>query len=379
MQLWICRVIEQYKQHKQEAGGFVEQPMLRLGLLGFSDPAGLRLQAWASQSREGWPLWNTCDPHVADAWMINGHSVEVRDRDSVVIRHPLEGEDRLQLNRAEVDRPLAFASPLPDGFASAEFFDADDEASVRQRLQRFEAWLRPLRSQFALGAEVLQRIGRFEGVVHVQQEGRLLAVIDFSRWFAGLLVPARPVDLATAEWVPVKYDTEGIPASFMRLPLHRVMWTYAVRTSRDVLPERYRRKVMYLRRVPQVPARWFGEEHMIIMRELLADPTHFGDLQERTGLQSDQLARHLSVLYHAGGLTTDAESARRADAVTRRAMALLRFDQRDDVPAFRDVSQSLDPRPPSSILREAYHSPLRVSSFQPQSAAGSEGPHHMVV
>ena len=353
--------------------------MLRLGLLGFSDPVGLRLQAWASHPREGWPLWNTCDPHLADAWMINGHAVEVRDRDAVVIRHPLEGDDRLQLNRAEVDRPLAFASPLPDGFASAEFFDADDEASVRQRLQRFEAWLRPLRSQFALGAEVLQRVGRFEGVVHVQREGRLLAVIDFSRWYAGLLVPARPVDLAAAEWVPVKSLVEGMPASFMRLPLHRVMWTYAVRTSRDVLPERYRRKVMYLRRVPQVPARWFGEEHLVIMRELLMDPADFDGLQERTGLQPDQLARHLSVLYHAGGLTTDGESARRADAITRRAMALLRFDQRDDVPVFRDAAQSQDTRHSSSILREAYHSPLRVSGFQERSAVGAEAARRLPV
>lgn len=347
--------------------------MLRLGLLGFSDPAGLRLQTWATQAREGWPLWSCCDPHLADAWMINGHSVEVQDRDSVVIRHPLDGDDCLQLNRAEVDRPLAFAQPLPQGFASAEFFDADDEASVRQRLQRFEAWLRPLRSQFALGAEVLQRVGQFDGVVHVQREGRLLAVIDFSRWYAGLLVPARPVDIAMAEWVPVKQVTEGIPPSFMRLPLHRVMWTYAVRTSRDVLPERYRRKPMYLRRVPQVPARWFSEDHLEIMRELLTNPADFDDLSARTGIHPEQLARHLSVLYHAGGLTTDSESARRADAITRRAMALLRFDQRDDSTDFRDAAQSQDTRPPSSILREAFHSPLRVSGFQDRPDRGGSG------
>lgn len=357
---------------QQVTGAFVEQPILRLGLLGFSDQAGLRIQDWAAQSREGWPVWTCCDPHLADAWMINGAAVDVRDRDAVVIQHPLGGADRLELNRAEVDRPLAFANPLPDGFASAEFFDAQDEASVRQRLQRFEAWLRPLRSQFALGAEVLRRVGKFNGVVHVKREGRLLAVIDFARWYAGLLVPARPVDLTMADWVPVKNALEGIPPSFMRLPLHRVMWTYAVRTARDVLPERYRERTMYVRRVPQVPARWFGEEHMIIMRELLAEPGDFDDLQERTGIRKDLLAHHLSVLYHAGGLTTDAESARRADAITRRAMALLRFDQTGDAPVFRDVGQSQDPLPPSSSLREAHHSPLRVSGFQELSERGSD-------
>jgi DNA-binding transcriptional ArsR family regulator len=338
--------------------------MLRLGLLGFSDPAGLRLQDWVVRPLEGRPLWTCCDPHLADAWMVNGASVEVQDRDALVIQHPIGSDDRLQLNRAAVDRPLAFASPLPDGFASAEFFDADDEDGVRQRLLRFEAWLRPLRSQFALGAELLQRLGAFSGVVHVQRDGRLLAVVDFARWHADLLLPARALDLAMADWVPVKNASEGVPPSFMRLPLYRVMWTYAVRTARDVLPRRYRERTIYLRRVPQVPARWFAEDHMIIMRELLAEPSDFDNLQERTGMHPDVLAHHLSVLYHAGGLTTDAEIARRAEPVARRAMTLLRFDQKDDVPMLREAAQSQSPAPLPSFLREALHSPLRVSTFQ---------------
>jgi hypothetical protein len=124
-------------------GVSVEQPVLGLGLLGFADPVGLRLQDWAAQAPAGWPMWRACDPHLADAWMIAGDAVEVLGRDEVVIRHPHGSGERLTLNRAEVDRPLAFATPLPEGFASAEFFEADNESSVRQRLQRFEAWLRP--------------------------------------------------------------------------------------------------------------------------------------------------------------------------------------------------------------------------------------------
>ena len=142
-------------------GACVEQPVLGLGLLGFAEPVGLRLQGWAAQSPAGWPIWRLCDPHLADAWLIAGESVEVLGRDEVVIRHPFGSGERLTLNRAEVDRPLAFASPLPEGFVSAEFFDADNESSLRQRLQRFEAWLRPLRTQFALGAELMGRIDQY--------------------------------------------------------------------------------------------------------------------------------------------------------------------------------------------------------------------------
>lgn len=342
----------------------VEQPVLGLGLLGFSEQMGVRLQTWAAQTPSGWPEWRTCDPHLADAWMIAGDAVEVLGRDEVVIRHPHGSDERLTLNRVEVDRPLAFAAPLPEGFASAEFFEADSEASVRQRLQRFEAWLRPLRSQFALGALLVEQLGacRSGDVVHVTLSGKLLAVIDIQRWQAALLIPARPVDLSMAEWVYGPALSKDIPPSFIRLPLHRVMWTYAVRTRRDVLPKRYREQRLYLRRVPRLPAHWFDEIHLSLMRELMARPASFSQLLERTGWPDHELARHIGALYHAGGLTTDPESARRAEAETRRAMVALRFDQADRESELQTHHGQSEMMGPSSILREAVHSPLRVST-----------------
>lgn len=340
---------------------FVEQPLLRLGLLGFADPVGLRLLATASEEREGWPRWRGCDPHLADAWMIDGSSVDVRGRDEVVITHPFGGSDRLTLHRAEVDRPLAFAAPLPEGFASAEFFDATDVQSVRQRLQRFEAWLRPLRSQFALGAEIAARRESLLGVVHVVLEGKLLAVLDFVRWQVGILVPAKPIELSMAEWLPRPESANDIPTSFIRLSLHRVMWTYAVRTANDVLPERYRSRTIYLRRVPMVPAKWFGPEHVALMRTLAQTPATFDTLQQRTGWSATDLAHHLAALFHSGGLTTDPESARRAESHTRMSINLLKPDGDESDSDLDNRFRSSDHVAPSSILREAKYSPLRIT------------------
>ena len=338
----------------------MEQPLLRLGMLGFSDDVGLRLQALASEARDGWPRWRCCDPHLADAWMINGSAVEVLGRDELVIAHPFDSEERLTLHRAEVDRPLAFASPLPEGFASAEFFEASDEHSVRQRLQRFEAWLRPLRSQFALGAVIASRKDWLRDVVHVVHEGKLLAVLDFVRSQVGILVPARPVEVSMAEWLPRPPSGNDIPTSFIRLPLHRVMWTYAVRTATDVLPERYRSKRIYLRRVPMVPARWFGPEHLELMRILTQTPSTFADLLERTALGPVELAHHLAVLFHSGGLTTDPESARRAESHTRLSISLLKLDGEETDSDLKDRFRNSDQSAPSSIVRDAQHSPLRT-------------------
>ncbi len=339
----------------------MEQPLLRLGMLGFSDDVGLRLQALASEERQGWPRWRCYDPHVADAWMINGTAVEVKGRDELVINHPFGSKERLTLHRAEVDRPLAFAAPLPEGFASAEFFEASDEQSVRQRLQRFEAWLRPLRSQFALGAAVASRQSGLRDVVHLVLEGKLLAVLDFVRWQAGILVPARPVELSMAEWVAQPASANDIPPTFIRLPLHRVMWTYAVRTARDVLPGRYRRSRIYLRRVPQLPARWFGPEHLELMHMLTQSPATFDELLELTGLRAPLLAHSLAALYHAGGLTTDPESARRSEGQTRLSLTMLKLDGKETDSDMKNRFRSSDLIAPTSMLRDAMHSPLRTS------------------
>jgi len=339
----------------------VEQPVLRLGLLGFAEAQARRLGAWVGQTQPGWPTWVVGDPHLADAWMINGSAVQVQDRDGLLIHHPHGSGERLALHRSEVDRPLAFAAPLPEGFASAEFFDGDDEGSVRQRLQRFEAWLRPLRSQFALGARMVEHLRQFKhGVVHVVHEGRLLAVIDLDRWLAGLFIPARPVDIAMAEWVPRPQLAGEVPPSFMRLPLHRVMWTYAVRTQREILPARYREQTVFLRRVPRLPARWFDELHLLLMQELVAAPGRLDDLVQRTGRPTAAVAQHLAALYYAGGVTTDGEGARRAALDTRKAVLSLQFQQADDVQDGQERDSGLSEQaPPSSILRELRHSPLR--------------------
>ena len=296
----------------------LEQPVLGLGLLGF--PATLLQQAvsWAGQSQPGWPLWRAIDPVRADAWMIYGPAVEWPGRDELVIRHPAGTDERITLRRTEVDRPLAFATPLPKGFASTECFDAGSEKSVLQRLQRFEAWLRPLRTQFALGAQLVDRVTQYKGgVVHVTHKGKLLAVIDFERWVAGMFILARPVDLAMADWIRRPARANDIPTTFIRLPVHQLMWLYAARTSRDLLPSRYRTRTIHLRRIPRVSVQGFDDLHRELMDELVAAPGTLDALAERTGAPLVEVAHHVAALFFAGGLTTDAENARLAETRVR--------------------------------------------------------------
>ena len=339
----------------------MEQPVLRLGLLGFSGADMERMKRWIAQQQPGWPLWSVCDPHSADAWMICGQSVEVLGRDALVINHPHESGQQFTLNRAEVDRPLAFSTPLPEGFASAEFFDAADEGSVRQRLQRFEAWLRPLRTQFALGAQLVERMREFpKGVVHLLQEEKLIAVIDMDRGQVGLHTPARPIDLDMVRWVAAAIPSHDIPPSFMRLSLHRVLWTFAVRTVRQVLPARYRERTIYLRRVPRVPARWFEESHLRFMRELMVRPGTLEEMRARMDVTDVEIEQCVTALYYGGGLTTDPESARRAEPTARRALVALHFDKGSPETVAHSRPDISEMAALSSILKDTRHSPLRA-------------------
>jgi hypothetical protein len=341
----------------------LEQPVLGLGLLGFPAPLQQRVLAWARQSQPGWPLWRATDPLRADAWMIYGPSVTSPGRDTLVIRHPASTADYTTLNRTSVDRPLAFANPLPLGFASTECFDAESEKSVRQRLQRFEAWLRPLRTQFALGAHLVDRLAQYkEGVVHVSNNGKLLAVLDLNRWVAGLYIPARPVDLAMADWARRPARANDIPTTFIRLPVHQLMWLYAVRTSRDVLPARYRSRTIHLRRIPRVPPHGLNELHLLLMRELMAAPATLDVLVERINLPLRQVAHPVAALFFAGGLTTDALGAQRAEARVRHDWLALQLapdgfeaDGRSASAGHGAASEFV----PSSLLRDSAPAPLQ--------------------
>lgn len=335
-----------------------------LGLLGFPAPLQQQVVAWAGQPQPGWPVWRACDPLRADAWMIYGPAVELPGRDALVIRHPAATGECVSLNRTEVDRPLAFASPLPSGFASTECFDVHSEKDVRQRLQRFEAWLRPLRAQFVLGGQLVERVAQYRGgVVHVTHKGRLLAVVDLDRWVAGLFIPARPVDLAMADWVRRPARANDIPTAFIRVPVHQLMWLYTVRTSRDVLPARYRTRTIHLRRIPQAPAHGFDELHGLLMRELMNAPGTLGALVERTGATPTEVANRLATLFFAGGLTTDAQSARRAEIRIRHDWLALQLSPGGLGGSGRSAAAgngaASDFGVPSSLLRDGAPAPLR--------------------
>jgi hypothetical protein len=286
----------------------IELPMLRLGLAGFSAQQKIELDAMLQRSNPGRNIWQLGNFHDADAWWINGSRAQ-RGDGKIRITPAIPTERSLQLNLAEVDRPIGFSVPL--SFPATEpgyTFDPASLSSVNKVLDKFESWLQPLTAQFSLAGRIIEQESVLgSGVYHVMLNERLLAVVDMHGEI-GVLPSAGPADFDDAIWVRWPGPSD-IPESFVRTSLSELMWQYAVRTTRDVLPRRYRTGLLYFRRVPRLPQRLLTDSHLLLIRELATAPGTFADLQQRTGMGAGPLARTLAALYLVGTVTSNVKRA----------------------------------------------------------------------
>lgn len=288
----------------------IELPVLRLGLAGFSAEQQERLAQWLPNAVSGVLSWQLSKFSDADAWWVHGGRVQRLADGTLRVASGIPAGRSVHLNPAEVDRPMAFSIPLATrDFEPVYRFELESEASMNKLLARFEAWLRPMAAQFCLASHVIENEAALgSGVYHVSTGGTLLAVVDL-QGEVGVLPTAGPMDFETAIWAHRPHSAGAIPEGFVRASLSQLMWQYAVRTSRDVLPRRYRSGKLYFRRPPRLPQRMLRDSHLLLMRELVAEPATFEELAQRSQLGERQLARDLAALYLVGAITSNPKRA----------------------------------------------------------------------
>lgn len=286
----------------------IELPILRLGLAGFSAGQQEQLHAALESATPGAIVWKLGKLGSADAWWVNGSRVTSVSGATVCIAAAEAADHAVQLHLPDIDRPVAFSTPI----ACAELeprhtFDMSSVASVRKVLQKFEAWLSPLTTQFCLASHLVEHDGMpGGGVFDVMLDGRLLAVVDM-RGDVGVVPGAGPAEFEDAEWR--RRPRAPLPAHLLRTSISQLMWQYCVRTTRDLLPRHYRTGPLYFRRPPRLPNRMLADSHLLLMRELACGPAGFETLRERTRMQPLQLARDLAALYFVGSITANPKRA----------------------------------------------------------------------
>jgi len=288
-----------------------EQPILWIGMSGFSPQQRATLDAFLERPA-GLPRWRTCGFGDADAWLVSGSRIQILPSGNLKVPPGLPTEQSVKLDLSEVDRPVAFATPL----SSMELeprctFDPTAQASVHGVLLQFETWLRLVRTQFVLGSQII-RIGAQlrHGIYHVSSRGHLLAILDFREGKAAVSPRAHPFDMHEAQWDRRPPGARDVPEGFVPTSPAQLAWTYVRRTDRDMLPARYRAETIYFRGAPHVPMRWLRDSQLMLLRELSREPGTLSSLRQHTGFASAQMDHDLTCLYYAGAITTTKTKAK---------------------------------------------------------------------
>lgn len=300
----------------------IELPVFHLGFGGFS-PGQQQLFGEAIQRASGPTQWLTGELAGADAWWVNGARLQLLGEQRVRVGPGCPSDKSLQLYLPDIDRPVAFSQPIScPGFQPALTFDPASQAGINAVLEKFDAWLSPLTAQFCLASHIVEHQSALgPGLFDVSLDGSLVAVVDM-KGEIGVVPNIGPADFEQSVWHR-RADALPIPQSFLRTTLSQLIWQYAVRTQRDVLPPHYRSGLLYFRRPPRLPQRMLKDSHLLILRELAREPTCFETLLQRTALGDAALSRDLAALYFVGAVTANPKRA----GINQRLRAPAQADQ----------------------------------------------------
>jgi hypothetical protein len=253
---------------------------------------------------------------AADLWIVDGSRARGLGRGLVEA-------GGLQFRPAEMPHPVAFTEPLHDSISTSHRFDATSMHALNVLLTQLGRWLVPKLVQQTLVGELLANGASFtrSNVIEVQQQGRVLAFLDFEGDTA-VGPDVAPTDVRRAHWALRSRAESFVPPGFRIAPTEQVLWQFAMRTDvPDLLPGRYERLPIHLRRAPSLPVRELAERQLAIVRELAYGPRTLAELGELTGAAAPALQRDLGGLYLIGAITCDpgrsraARERRRAEAV----------------------------------------------------------------
>lgn len=325
----------------------IEVPVLRLGLAGYSEAQQKTAADVARGAASARCAWELAPFSEADAWWLEGSRTMLLPNQHLRVQPAQPSSRSVQIALADVDRPVAFSLPLTaPGFKPAVTFQLNERAEATRVLQQFADWMQPTVAQFALATSIADHQPTLgSGSWEVLRGGDLLAVVDL-KLGAGVLPAATSADFASASWCIRDHGDVVIPTDFSRVSVSQLMWQYAQRTERDLLPPHYRAQPLYFRRPPRLAQRFQRDSHLLVMRELVAQPgLTFADLQQSTGLNEKGLARCLSALYVVGSITSN---PRRANLPSSRPGTGGDSQQHSQQSSFNSVMDS-SPRPPQLV------------------------------
>lgn len=287
----------------------METPVFRLGLVGFGEREEQQLRAGAGAYRQA--DWRCGRAEGADAWLIKGARIaRIHDNRLRVIAS--DGTSTGAAFLLDVgSRPVAITTPAPQQVRQLGplFFDPAQEGGLALGLAALDAALAGRRRQFWTASHLVEHNATVGKAIYELRAGAAVLAVADMKGSVFISPTATEQEFDHAVWRHRARRTVEVPPDFERHALAELLWSYATRTQRELLPERYRESSIYLRRPPRVPQEAVGDVHLRIIRELAVDSASMANLAERVGVDDETLARSLAALYLVGSVTTNPERA----------------------------------------------------------------------
>jgi len=285
----------------------MEIPVFRLASIGFNDREERQLRATVAKDRQvHWQPWRA---ERADAWLINGARAARIDGTLVrfIASEATSGGPAILLDVSS--RPTAVATPAPALLQQlvAHSFELRRMETLSTCLRALESDLAPLKRMYWVASHLVKITATVGQAVYELRAGSQVLAIADMKGTVSVSPDASEKQLEQAAWSHRARKMVDVPAAFEQHTLSELLWTYATRTRVELLPERYARCPLYLRRPPRVRTEVLEDIHLRIIRELASAPSRFAELADRTDTDEKSLGAALAALYYVGSITSNPE------------------------------------------------------------------------
>jgi hypothetical protein len=342
----------------------MQHPRLNLGLIGFSTEqrAGLQsildknmAQPMPTAGMEGdvnffnRPEWRITDFREANALLLNTEQARWDAANVLHFHSDPQHPNLIGVRPSELAVPYGISGTCTNELSqllpsNVLHVVLEDEASVQRACQSFEALLRPLRAAYALAYHLIDRRRELDGghTFHLIRNGVLDAVVDVPLRRIAMRDGLRPMDLDDAAWQRRPSTAHSPPEGFSEWMIEEVEWIFAMHCKQFVLPARYQRMPIYLRRLPRVRAGMLYPRHNRLLQWLGDKPCTYEFLTSVWQDGNEQLMRDLYALYLCRAITT---STRRSKYAYEGPASDVRIDPDSDANSELPASDSLGTAP----------------------------------
>jgi hypothetical protein len=269
----------------------LEVPRLWIGLQGYDKEQAQQVRQWLIE------LQQSSAANID--WQIQPSS---RIVDAHLFAHDSDIDAMMQATSEEAQSLVFHMPPAAWGVHTHNTM----RKAFFEHLDNLEAAVMQQACLYVLASELVQRYSQGEvrqGLWHIISGETLLAVVDLDRLCIAVKSACHYLEYADAFWTRRSHQAIA-PESFTVRSMEEVLWQYAQRTKRNVLPKRFAQSTLLgLRRYPRVALHLLSSWELGVIAQLRQLDMSEKQLASKLRLDDRQVHQVLSCLAVTGCLS----------------------------------------------------------------------------